>query len=128
MSNRPGHEETAIASFDAAGFRRVLGSFTTGVTVVTTLGMDGQPVGITVNSFNSVSLQPPLVLWSIAKTAHSLAAFTKCGYWAVHILSADQEDLSNGFARAGGQKFQAVDLDSGREGIPLLKGCTATLQ
>jgi 3-hydroxy-9,10-secoandrosta-1,3,5(10)-triene-9,17-dione monooxygenase reductase component len=106
----------------------VLGTFTTGVTIVTTLGMDGQPVGITVNSFNSVSLQPPLVLWSIAKTSHSLAAFTKCGYWAVHILSAGQEELSNGFARAGGQKFQAVDLDSGREGIPLLKGCTATLQ
>ena len=93
MSNRPGHEEIAIASFDAAGFRRVLGSFTTGVTIVTTRGVDGQPVGITVNSFNSVSLQPPLVLWSLAKTAHSLAVFESSASWAVHILSAGQEAL-----------------------------------
>src|ERR1700742_3627664 len=110
MSNRPGHEETAIASFDAAGFRRVLGTFTTGVTVVTTRGIDGRPVGITVNSFNSVSLQPPLVLWSLAKTAHSLVAFEASAHWAVHILSAGQESLSNLFAKSGAEKFAQLEL------------------
>jgi 3-hydroxy-9,10-secoandrosta-1,3,5(10)-triene-9,17-dione monooxygenase reductase component len=114
--------------FDAVEFRRVLGTFTTGVTIVTTRGVDGQPVGITVNSFNSVSLQPPLVLWSISKSAHSLAAFEASAYWAVHILSADQEVLSNRFAQKGTEKFQRVDLATGHDGIPLLRGCTATLQ
>jgi 3-hydroxy-9,10-secoandrosta-1,3,5(10)-triene-9,17-dione monooxygenase reductase component len=114
--------------FDPLEFRKVLGTFTTGVTIVTTRGLDGQPVGITVNSFNSVSLQPPLVLWSISKTAHSLAAFERCSHWAVHILSASQEELSTRFARKGAQKFHGVELDTGRDGIPLLKGCTATLQ
>jgi 3-hydroxy-9,10-secoandrosta-1,3,5(10)-triene-9,17-dione monooxygenase reductase component len=117
-----------MASFDAAGFRRVLGSFTTGVTVVTTRGIEGQPVGITVNSFNSVSLQPPLVLWSLAKTAHSLAAFESSVHWAVHILSAGQEALSNLFAKSGAEKFAELDLETGHDGIPLLKGCTARLQ
>jgi 3-hydroxy-9,10-secoandrosta-1,3,5(10)-triene-9,17-dione monooxygenase reductase component len=117
-----------MEAFDASEFRKVLGTFTTGVTIVTTRGIDGQPVGITVNSFNSVSLQPPLVLWSISKAAHSLTAFAECAYWAVHILSANQEGLSNRFAKAGGQKFQSLDLNIGREGIPLLRGCAATLQ
>src|SRR5258707_8675729 len=101
---------TLMASFDAAGFRRVLGSFTTGVTVVTTRGIDGRPVGITVNSFNSVSLQPPLVLWSLAKSAHSLVAFESAANWAVHILSAGQEALSNRFAKSGADKFTELEL------------------
>ena len=117
-----------MKSFDAVEFRRGLGACPTGVTIVTTRGVDGQPVGITVNSFNSVSLQPPLVLWSISKAAHSLAAFEQCSYWAVHILSANQEALSNRFAQKGAEKFHLVDLAAGREGIPLLRGCTATLQ
>lgn len=95
---------------------------------MTTRGIDGSPVGITVNSFNSVSLQPPLVLWSIAKAALSLAAFEACGHWAVHILSAGQEALSNRFAKSGGEKFAGVEFETGRDGIPLLTGCTARLQ
>jgi 3-hydroxy-9,10-secoandrosta-1,3,5(10)-triene-9,17-dione monooxygenase reductase component len=106
----------------------VLGSFTTGVTIVTTRGVDGQPIGITVNSFNSVSLQPPLVLWSLAKSAHSLAAFESSVNWAIHILSAGQEALSNLFAKAGADKFAQLELERGHDDIPLLKGCTARLQ
>ena len=92
------------------------------------MAVDGRPVGITVNSFNSVSLQPPLVLWSLAKSAHSLAAFESSANWAVHILSAGQESLSNLFARSGAEKFAQLELETGHDGIPLLKGCTARLQ
>lgn len=106
----------------------MLGSFTTGVTIVTTRGPDGAPIGITVNSFNSVSLQPPLVLWSISRTAHSLAAFEAGRHWAVHILSAGQEALSNRFAKSGADKFSGVDFEVGLEGIPLINGCTGLLQ
>jgi 3-hydroxy-9,10-secoandrosta-1,3,5(10)-triene-9,17-dione monooxygenase reductase component len=109
-------------------FRKVLGTFTTGVTIVTTRAQDGQPVGVTVNSFNSVSLQPPMVLWSIAKNARSLKAFESSEFWAVHILSAAQESLSNQFAKSGAEKFAGVDTEQGYACIPLLKGCTARLQ
>lgn len=121
-------EERAINQFDAISFRKVLSTFTTGVTIVTTRDVTGVAVGITVNSFNSVSLQPPLVLWSIAKTARSLQSYENAKLWAVHILSADQESLSNRFARSGEDKFAGVDVDIGQGGIPLLRGCSARLQ
>ena len=81
--------------FDPKEFRRALGMFATGVTIVTTTAADGTPIGITANSFNSVSLDPPMVLWSLAKKSHSLAAFSRCSHWAVHVLAADQEELSS---------------------------------
>jgi 3-hydroxy-9,10-secoandrosta-1,3,5(10)-triene-9,17-dione monooxygenase reductase component len=117
-----------LDSFDPLEFRKVLGNFTTGVTIVTTRGQDGNPVGITVNSFNSVSLQPPMVLWSISKSALSLKAFESSEFWAVHILSAAQESLSNRFARSGEDKFAGVETEPGHAAIPLLTGCTARLQ
>jgi 3-hydroxy-9,10-secoandrosta-1,3,5(10)-triene-9,17-dione monooxygenase reductase component len=117
-----------VNSLDAMEFRKVLGNFTTGVTIVTTRGQDGEPVGITVNSFNSVSLQPPMVLWSIAKSAHSLKAFESSEFWAVHILSAAQESLSNRFAKSGEDKFAGVETELGHAAIPLLADCAARLQ
>jgi 3-hydroxy-9,10-secoandrosta-1,3,5(10)-triene-9,17-dione monooxygenase reductase component len=115
-------------TFDAKEFRKVLGTFPTGVTIITTRGVDSAPVGITANSFNSVSLNPPMVLWSLAKTAQSRAAFEGCEYWTVHILSADQEELSNRFATRGVDKFAGLTLESGVGGVPLLTGCAARLQ
>ncbi|MGH8444429.1 MAG: flavin reductase family protein, partial [Solimonas sp.] len=116
------------APLDPRAFRNALGSFTTGVTIITTRDADGLPVGITANSFNSVSLDPPMVLWSLAKSARSLPAFAQGQHWAVHILSAQQEELSNRFARSGADKFAGLDCDEGHGGVPLLRGCTTRLQ
>jgi 3-hydroxy-9,10-secoandrosta-1,3,5(10)-triene-9,17-dione monooxygenase reductase component len=114
--------------FDAPRFRKVLGRFTTGVTIITTRDPAGYPVGVTANSFNAVSLQPPLVLFSLARTAQSLSSFEQAAHWAVHILSAGQEALSNRFARSGADKFSGIEVESGHGGVPLLSGCTARLQ
>lgn len=109
---------------DKMTFRQALGSFTTGVTVVTTRGDEGD-VGLTANSFNSVSLEPPMVLWSLAKSAFSLSAFRQAEHFAVHILSVDQENVSNQFAKAGKEKFAGVELERGPDDIPLLRQCAA---
>lgn len=113
--------------FDQREFRRTLGTFTTGVTIITTSSAAG-PVGVTANSFNSVSLDPPMVLWSLAKSSRSLAAFNDSQFWAVHILSVGQDALSNRFAKSGEDKFDGVDTEVGAGNAPLLTGCTARLQ
>jgi len=110
---------------DLNEFRKALGSFTTGVTVVTTRGADENDVGLTANSFNSVSLDPPMVLWSLGKSAMSMPHFRSSTYFAVHVLSQDQEALSAQFARRGVDKFTGVDLERGPGNIPLLKHCAA---
>lgn len=115
-------------SFDATAFRQALGSFATGVTIITTRAPDGQPLGLTVNSFNSVSLNPPLVLWSMAETAMSLPIFREASHWAVHVLSSAQEDLSTRFATRSDDKFDGLDLEQGVGDIPMLRGCTARFQ
>ncbi len=113
------------SDFDAGRFRQALGSFTTGVTVVTAVGLKGEDIGLTANSFNSVSLDPPMILWSLAKSALSLEAFKAAQYFAVHILASSQEELSGRFARRGEDKFFGLDLQRGRAGVPLLDGCAA---
>lgn len=109
-------------------FRSALGAFATGVTIVTTRSHAGVDIGLTANSFNSVSLDPPMVLWSLAKSAKSLPAFLESGYFAVHILSASQEALSLTFATRGAEKFAGIALERGRSGIPLLPGCSARFE
>lgn len=113
-----------VQQFDARAFREALGSFTTGVTVVTTRGEDGD-VGLTANSFNSVSLDPPMVLWSLGKSANSLPAFKAARHFSVHILSENQQELSNRFAARGTDKFAGIEVGRGPEGIPLLEDCAA---
>lgn len=108
-----------MAEIDTKEFRSALGRFTTGVTVVTTLDSDEAPFGVTASSFNSVSLDPPLVLWSLAKTAQSIDAFSRSGHFAVHVLVADQEPLSTHFARSGGDKFSSLEWEKGLLGSPL---------
>jgi 3-hydroxy-9,10-secoandrosta-1,3,5(10)-triene-9,17-dione monooxygenase reductase component len=114
--------------FDPKDFRRALGMFATGVTIVTTQAGDGAPVGVTANSFNSVSLTPPLVLWSLAKSARSLQAFSDASHWNVHVLAEDQVAMSNLFARAGEDKFSGLQLDAGLNNTPLLHACSARFQ
>ncbi len=101
-------------------FRDALGSFATGVTIATTLDANGEPVGVTASSFNSVSLNPPLVLWSLAKNSLSREAFCGSGHFAVHVLAANQEELSNRFARSGEDKFGDVEWALGGLGSPIL--------
>lgn len=115
----------AAEPIDKRAFRNALGAFTTGVTVVTTCDAAGRDVGLTVNSFNSVSLEPPLVLWSLARSSGSLPAFLQAEHFAVHILAADQEPMSNRFAQRGADKFSGIELARGEGGIPLLPGCSA---
>lgn len=116
---------TDSSKVDTLDFRRALGSFTTGVTVVTTHGEEAGDVGLTANSFNSVSLDPPMVLWSLAKTAGSLPVFTSAEHFAVHILSENQQELSNRFAKRGVDKFSGVELERGPDDIPMIKDCAA---
>lgn len=113
---------------DARELRNALGAFTTGVTIVTTRDAAGHDVGLTANSFNSVSLEPPLVLWSLARSSGSRAAFVEAAYFAVHILGARQEALSNLFARRGADKFAGIEVTRGRGGVPLLDGCAARFE
>lgn len=119
---------TQQIGFDPQAFRAALGTFTTGVTIITSQGEDGSPVGITANSFNSVSLNPPLVLWSLSKQARSLPVFSSGKHWNVHVLSIGQEQLSGRFATQGEDKFAEIELDNGISDAPLLQDCTARFQ
>ncbi|MDE4142231.1 flavin reductase [Phaeobacter gallaeciensis] len=113
---------------DAAdGFRRSLGEFATGVTVITTC-VDGVNYGLTSNSFASVSLNPPLVLWSIKYESQSFPAFERCTHFAVNVLSDDQMDMSQRFARSGPDKFDGIDWTPGVGGAPLLHNTTASFE
>ncbi len=109
-------------AFNAREFRDALSSFATGVTVVTCLGASGEPVGATASSFNSVSMDPPLILWSITKTAYSADAFINAKHFVVNVLGAEQTDMSNKFARSGTDKFADVAVEEGIGGVPILPG------
>lgn len=113
--------ETFAPGDDPRAFRTALGSFATGVTVVTARGPDGEPVGITANSFASVSLDPPLVLWSPARASRRFTAFAGAEHFAIHVLAQDQQAVCDAFVRAQGG-FDAVPWTEGPEGLPLLEG------
>jgi flavin reductase (DIM6/NTAB) family NADH-FMN oxidoreductase RutF len=114
--------------FATADFRKALGMFATGVTIVTARSAQGVLVGLTANSFNSVSLTPPLVLWSLARSAGSMAAFVAGSHYAINILSADQQGLARQFSRSGGDRFAGVSHVPGAGGAPLLDGAVATFE
>lgn len=115
-------------TIDSKQFRMALGSFTTGVTIVTARGADGKNAGLTANSFNSVSLNPPMVLWSLGKKSSNFPAFMDAEYFAVHILASDQEQLSNQFAKSGVDRFAGLDVRRGVGDVPLLDGCSARFE
>ena len=100
--------------------------FATGVTIVTTRAADGRPIGLTANSFNSVSLEPPLVLWSLSQAAASLAAFRAGSHYAINVLAADQKALAERFAAKGADRWSGVDSVPGAGGAPLIAGSAAT--
>jgi len=115
-------------NFSAPEFRKALGMFATGVTIVTARSAGGDLIGLTANSFNSVSLSPPLVLWSLARAAGSLADFTTGSHYAINILSAEQQGLARQFAARGVDRFDGVEFELGTGGAPLLRGAAATFE
>lgn len=112
---------------DPQAFRKALGCFATGATIVTAADAQGTPVGLTANSFSSASLDPPLVLWSLANNAYSMTTFRHAAHFAVHILAADQADLARRFAVRGADKFRELDVQLGPDGTPLLRHYSARL-
>lgn len=107
-------------SLEHREFRNALGQFATGVAIITTVTADGERLGMTVSSFNSLSLDPPLVLFSIYKKAHSFAAWQQVPRYAVNVLNADQEELSSRFARPKGEKWAGLTTRTGKTGVPLM--------
>jgi flavin reductase (DIM6/NTAB) family NADH-FMN oxidoreductase RutF/pimeloyl-ACP methyl ester carboxylesterase len=115
---------TTRAASDRAAFRKALGSFITGVTIVATRQADGQPRGFTANSFTSVSLEPPLILVCVSKTASSCDAFVRAGHFSVSVLAENQADLSSLFASKASDKFERITWREGPAGSPLVDGAT----
>ena len=126
MSEANGTAETQ--PIDPRELRNALGMFATGVTIVTTVSGDGRPIGLTCNSFSSVSLKPPLILWSLSLYSPRLQAFLQAPYFAVNILAAEQEELSRRFSTPVKDRFQDLDWTAGEGGIPLIKGSAAQLE
>ncbi|MGE0097383.1 MAG: flavin reductase [Hydrogenophaga sp.] len=125
----PAVASDANPAFDVRAFRNALGSFPTGVAIITTTGTDGRPVGLTCNSFSSVSLEPPLVSWGLRINSKSLEAFQQAGAFAINILAEDQKDLSGRFA--SGQivdKFEGVAWHQGHRNLPIIDDCVATFE
>ncbi len=117
-----------MSKIDPQELRQALAQFATGITVVTTRDAAGAAVGVTASSFNTVSLEPPLVLWSIARSALSFPAFAAADAFAVHILGAHQEALSNRFAKPATEKFADLALEQGLDDLPLLPDCLTRFQ
>ncbi len=115
-------------TFSSPEFRAALGMFATGVTIVTARSASGELVGLTANSFNSVSLEPPLVLWSLSRAAGSMAAFSAGSHYAINILAADHKALAERFALKGADRFAGVGFAEGAGGAPLLAGAAATFE
>jgi flavin reductase (DIM6/NTAB) family NADH-FMN oxidoreductase RutF len=115
-------------SFSPREFRAALGAFATGVTIVTARTPAGELVGFTANSFNSVSLDPPLVLWSLSRLARSMAALSTGSHYAINVLAADQRDLADVFASKSSDRWAGVNFVDGIAGAPLLPGATATFE
>lgn len=120
---RPAQEPTEAA------LRQAYGAFATGVALVTTRSAQGQPAGLTVSSFSAVSLQPPLVLWCLQRQVPPADVFEQATHYAVHILHAGQQALSDRFANPAtlGHRFEGLAWRSGTAGLPLLHDCPTRL-
>ncbi len=121
------HTQPDIKSFDRSAFRKALSCFPTGVGVATILSADRQPNGMTISSFNSVSMDPPLILWSIGLEAACIDDFRQAEAFAINILAADQKPISQQFAQAKRDRFSGLTWHLSPTGLPLLDGAAATL-
>ncbi|WP_105532649.1 flavin reductase family protein [Solimicrobium silvestre] len=112
-------------TFDTRHFKSALSQFATGVTVITTRLANGSFLGITASSFNSVSLDPPLVLWSLSERANSLPVFTGNSHYVINVLAADQTWLAEQFSKSATDRFAGVEFTLSATGLPILKGAAA---
>jgi flavin reductase (DIM6/NTAB) family NADH-FMN oxidoreductase RutF len=126
---RPQGMSAAVTTPDAKAFRAALSRFATGVTLVTTQAPDGRPIGLTVSSFNSVSLTPPLVLWSLSLGSSTQSWFDTATDYAINVLAADQIELARQFStRALANRFDGVEWTPGLGGAPVITGCAAVFE
>ena len=116
------------SAIDPRDFRNALGTYATGVTIITAVAPDGKPYGLTCNSFASVSLNPPLVLWSLGMFSNGLSIFQNASHFTVNVLGASQQDLANRFAKSSADKFAGVEWTPGVGKVPVLANCVANFQ
>jgi len=135
MSDVPKHPADPANEFasdnsaiDPRDFRTALGTFGTGVTIVTAMSNDGKPYGVTCNSFASVSLNPPLVLWSLGMFSQGLSIFQNATHFAVNVLDVSQQELALNFAKSSGEKFVGVEWKPGLGNAPVIAGSVAQFQ
>ena len=128
MSAPPTAPAAPAAPFTQEDYRAALGQFTTGVTIVTARAADGRLLGLTANSFNSVSLEPPLVLWSLSSQSSSMPGFQEAAHYAINVLAADQRLLAERFSRKGIDRFEGVAWRAGLTGAPLIDGAVAVFE
>jgi flavin reductase (DIM6/NTAB) family NADH-FMN oxidoreductase RutF len=125
----PANELASDASpIDPRDFRNALGTYATGVTIITAAGANGKPYGLTCNSFASVSLNPPLVLWSLGMFSQALNTFQNASHFTVNILGASQQELAAKFAKSGEDKFAGVEWTPGLGNAPVIAGSVANFQ
>ena len=128
IANRRKGRPLSSNDIDLDKYRRVLGCFATGVAVVTALDSSGRKTGMTINSFNSVSLKPPLVLWSIDRESGNFETFMAANNFAVHVLNKDQQAMCERFASRGADKFEGLECETGIAGVPLLPDYSALFE
>ena len=135
MSDAPKHPADPANEFasdnsaiDPRDFRNALGTFATGVTIVTAMAPDGKPYGVTCNSFASVSLNPPLVLYSLGMFSQGLTIFQNASHFTVNVLGASQQALASQFAKSSGDKFAGVSWTPGLGNAPVLADGVANFQ
>ncbi|GAA3985287.1 flavin reductase family protein [Comamonas faecalis] len=121
LIDAPSHSST----FTTRALRDALGMFATGVTIVTTLTPQGQPIGMTASSFNSVALNPPLVLWSLSQLTASMPVFAQAGHYAIHVLAVEQRALAERFATRGIDRFAGTAWHEGMHGLPIIDDTAA---
>lgn len=124
----PPAQPASAAPFTQEDYRAALGQFTTGVTIVTACTPDGRLLGMTANSFNSVSLTPPLVLWSLSTQSSSMPGFRSAAHYAINVLAADQRLLAERFSRKGIDRFEGVAWRAGLTGAPVIDGAVAVFE
>lgn len=122
------YRENKLTIGDSRAFRDALGGYPTGVTIVTTVNTEGIDVGVTANSFCSVSLSPPLVLWCLGRTSRAFDTFMATNHFAIHVLANDQDALAMRFARQDVDRFAGLQCQRGEGGVALLDGCAARLE
>ena len=128
MASTTPFTRTTNLPLDSRRFRNALGQFATGVTIITAISREGERLGMTISSFNSLSLDPPLVLFSIVRAANSFAAWQQAERYAINVLNDEQEELSTRFAKPRAEKWVGQSILTGKTGAPLLPNAVVTFE